>query len=108
MNLTGLELIGVGYFDIQNFYEFIRERPKLERFVYLNQFNDVKDIGVKMAKYCGDHMHSFHDFIKTANDGWNRDIIFREKYNFVIKSLNLSFLFSYYNRIFRFSHNLSK
>lgn len=82
VNLIELELVEC-LFKEQNFYYFIRKRPKLKRFVYMNRINDVKAIGKEMTKYSGDHMRSFHDFINTNAVALNRETDFREKYNFL-------------------------
>lgn len=62
MNLTELHLNFVIGINVKNFIEFIRRRPKLERFFQHYTFNEsMQEIGEAMTKYCGNQIQVFFD-----------------------------------------------
>lgn len=62
LNLSELHLDGVEDINVQNFINFIRQRPKLERFYHRSSlYKSMQKVGEEMAMYCGNQIEVFYD-----------------------------------------------
>lgn len=80
MHLTKLYMYNVREFNIQNFIEFIRRRPKLKHFYLYSPLDDSigEEIGEALGKYCGDQIEYF-TYHNNNNRGTRNEIF----YNFL-------------------------
>lgn len=85
-NLTDLSLARVKGINIENFINFIRRQPRLRRFVHMNTFEDIQQIGTELANNCGIYMRVFRDIIEY--EFVNGRIVYKKRTNYTYRFLS--------------------
>lgn len=83
-NLRDITLIDLQDFNQSTFIEYLKRRPKLTRFMWKGNLN-IGDIGITLAKYCGDTITSFRHYGQDSTP-----VNIRTRYEFVSEFKNLT------------------
>lgn len=112
LNLTELILMN-SHIDKQSMIEYLRKRPKLQRFVNANSIapDSLLEIGNALAEYCGDTLREFVDTEKEFF--WHIPVQDVERYDFIpnlknVKELELTTIFTCGSDLFYALDGLAK